>query len=221
MVAVRNIMSRPSDPDLGHIGRHDPIALLGHGRRLRARPFRTGAEIEKTNPERRGDALQRGKMRVAFGPGRVNVAQRRAGQFELPARLQRNRAAALGVVKPDQGVAVEDRRPALRRLQTLDQRANAAGLIGNGRVVRLVKRDFFVFRSDAQGTSRGFDAGLDPGDEFAPRRNRRCVVSVASHSSLSCQSAVGRSAHAPKGQASRLPQKPPARKPTQFSRQTA
>ena len=82
-------------PDLGHVARHDAVAALRHDRRFGERPFRTEAQREEADPERLADRVHAGQMRVEFGGDGVDGRLRRAGQFELAARLERDRAAAL------------------------------------------------------------------------------------------------------------------------------
>ena len=88
---------KPVRADFRHIGLHDRVALLGHRRRFRTRPFRACAQIEETNPERARHRRERSKMRVEFVLRGVNGGQRRAGQFELSAGLQRNGADAMRI----------------------------------------------------------------------------------------------------------------------------
>ena len=72
-------------------------------------------------------------MRHQFRLGLVHGLDRRAGQFELPAGLQRNRAAAGDVVEPDDVAALHDRLPAEQELHAFEQRADAArAFIGHG-----------------------------------------------------------------------------------------
>ena len=61
--------------------------------------------------------------------------ERRAGQFELPAGLERDRAAAGDVVEPDDVVALHDRLPAEQELHAFEQRADAARAVIRHRIV--------------------------------------------------------------------------------------
>ena len=54
-------------------------------------------------------------MRRQFVRDLVDARLRRAGQFELSARLERNRPAAGRIVESDQGAVVLDRLPAETR----------------------------------------------------------------------------------------------------------
>ena len=65
-------------------------------------------------------------MRMHLAAGLVERLQRRAGELELPAGLERDRAAAGRVDQPDDVLAVEDRVPAEQRLHAFEQRADAA-----------------------------------------------------------------------------------------------
>ena len=62
-------------------------------------------------------------MRIGLAAGLVDRLERRAGQFELPARLQRNRAPASDVEHADDVVALHDRLPTEQIMHALKQRA--------------------------------------------------------------------------------------------------
>jgi hypothetical protein len=175
-------MSRPRFPDLRHVGGHDLVAALGHDRRFRARPFRAHADAEKADAERLGDFAQLREMRMHFAAGLVHRFKLRAGQFELAAGLQRNRAAAGHVGKADDVAALHDRLPAEQMAHAFEERADAAlALIGNGRVALEREGQLFVLGADAE-LRRRLHAGRHPGDEFVPRLERCEVDLVASHS---------------------------------------
>ena len=71
-------------------------------------------------------------MRHQLGAGLMHGLERRAGQFELAAGLQRDRAAAGHVIEPDDVAVLDDRLPAEQVLHALEQRADAArALIGH------------------------------------------------------------------------------------------
>ena len=76
-------------------------------------------------------------MRHQLGLGLVHGLDRRAGQFELSAGLQRNRAAAGDVVQPDDVAALHDRLPAEQELHALEQRADAARAFVRHRMMAL------------------------------------------------------------------------------------
>ncbi|OIQ72819.1 hypothetical protein GALL_455510 [mine drainage metagenome] len=65
-------------------------------------------------------------MRHQFGLGLMHGLDRRARQFELAARLQRNRSAAGDVIESDDIAALHDRLPAEQELHAFQQRADAA-----------------------------------------------------------------------------------------------
>ena len=78
------------------------------------------------------DFAQLRQMRDQLAAGLVHGLDRRAGQFELAARLQRNRAAAGDVEHADDVVALHDRLPAEQVLHALEQRADRArALVGH------------------------------------------------------------------------------------------
>ena len=66
------------------------------------------------------------EMRVQLGRGLVDGLDRRAGQLELAAGLERDRAAAGDVEQADDVAALHDRLPAEQALHALEQRADAA-----------------------------------------------------------------------------------------------
>ena len=121
---------------------------------------------------------------VEFGTGLVDCLKRRARQFDLPARLQRNGAAASLVEQADQRRAIVDRLPGGCRLQTFQQGADAAlprpTLIGNWREVTDIKGDFFVFRADPEAVGC-LAASFKPGDELVTRRHGRRIGHIAGH----------------------------------------
>ena len=65
-------------------------------------------------------------MRDQFAAGLVHGLDRRAGQLELAARLERDRAAAGDVGKADDVGPLHDRLPAEQMLHAVEQRADAA-----------------------------------------------------------------------------------------------
>ena len=92
-------------------------------RRLRARPQRRGAEAEEADAERRGAFAHLGEMRVGLAAGLVDGFERRAGQFELAAGLERDRAHPGRVGQADDVAAVLDPVPAEEALHQLEERA--------------------------------------------------------------------------------------------------
>ena len=105
--------------DFGHVGGHDAIAALGHDRHLGARPFRRHAHSQKGDAERLCHFAQLRQMRHELGRGLVHGLDRGARQFELPAGLQRDRAASGDVEKADDFSGFDDRFPAEQHLHAL------------------------------------------------------------------------------------------------------
>ena len=104
-----------------------------------------------------GSAICRtcGEMRVHLAAGVVQRFQRRAGELELAAGLERDRAAADRVGEPDDVVGVEDRLPAEERLHAFEQRADAARpVIGHRRVAVLVEAELLVLGADPPFVAR-------------------------------------------------------------------
>ena len=120
-------------------------------------------------------------MRHQFRRGLVHGLDRRAGQFELAARLQRNGAAAGDVEHADDVVALHDRLPAEQVVHAVEQRADArAARIGHRPVTVDGEDEFLVLGADAELRLR-LAARLEPGDEFVARLDRGHVDLVASH----------------------------------------
>ena len=120
-------------------------------------------------------------MRHQFGLGLVHGLDRRAGQFELPAGLQRDRAAAGDVVEADDVALLHDRLPAEQKLHAFEQRADAArAFIGHGLMAIQRERRLLVLGADAE-IGRRLHAGLDPRDEFVARMQRRHIDLVTRH----------------------------------------
>jgi hypothetical protein len=168
--------------DLGHVVRHDAIASLGHHRRFGARPFRTHADAEKPDAERRRHLAQLHKVRDQFGRGLMHGFDRRARKFELPAGLERDRAAAGNVEQADDRLALHDRLPAQEIAHPLQHRANAAlSGIGHRLVPGEREGQFLVLGADAETLGR-LAALLEPMHELVARLDRRQVDLVACHS---------------------------------------
>ena len=144
-------------------------------------PVRRHAEAEEADAERRRHLAHLRQMRHQLGRGLVHGLDRRAGQFELPARLERNRAAAGDVEQADDVVALHDRLPAEQVLHAVEQRADAARPgIGHRPVVVDGEGEFLVLGADAELRLR-LAARFEPGDEFVARLDRRHVDLVTSH----------------------------------------
>ena len=130
-----------------------------------------------------GSATARATARCAFEfvGRRVRVVERRAREFELSARLERNRAAAVGVVEADQDAVVVDRLPAEPLAHALEQRPNApVAAIRDGRAIGAVEWYFFVLGADVEWTRR-LAARLEPGDQRVARLDNLTIDDVASH----------------------------------------
>ena len=113
--------------------------------------------------------------------GLMHGLERRAGQFELPARLERDRAAAGHVGEPDDVLALHDRLPAEQVLHAVEQRADAARpAVGHRRVAVHREGELLVLGADAELLLR-LAARLKPRDQFVARIDRRHVDLVASH----------------------------------------
>ena len=109
---------------------------------------------------------------------------RRAGEFELPARLQRNRAAVGDVEHADDVVALHDRLPAEQVVHAVEQRADAArARIGHRPVALHGEGEFLVLGADAELRLR-LAARFEPGDEFVARLDRGHVDLVTSHAEV-------------------------------------
>ena len=131
-----------------------------------------------------GSAISRSCARCALPSRQVWWIDfdRRAGQLELAAGLQRNRALAGRLDEPDDVVLVEDRVPAQRALHALEQRADAAlAAIGNRRVAVDVERKLFVLGADPPFVARLVAFGEIDG-EFVDRFDRPEIGRVARHS---------------------------------------
>ena len=124
------------------------------------------------------------EMRHQLGRSLVHVLDRRARQFELAARLERNRAAAGDVEQADDVVALHDRLPAEQMLHAVEQRADgAAAGIGHRAVVFDREGEFLVLGADAELRLR-LAARFEPGDEFVARLDRGHVDLVTSHAGI-------------------------------------
>jgi hypothetical protein len=173
--------SEAKTADLRHIVRHDAVAALGHARDVGACPCRRHAHAEKADAERTRDFAHLRQMRHQLGMCLMHVFQRRAGQFELPAGLQRNRAAPGHVVESDDILALHDRLPAEQELHAVQQRADAARpLIGHGIVPVHREGEFLVLGADAPFRF-WLAARFEPGDEFVAPLDRRHVDLVTGH----------------------------------------
>ena len=109
---------------------------------------------------------------------------RRAGQLELPAGLERDRAAAGDVGEADDVVALHDRLPAEQVLHAVEQRADAARpAVGHRPVAVHGEDEFLVLGADAELRLR-LAARREPRDQFVARVDRRHVDLVAGHAGI-------------------------------------
>ena len=102
-------------------------------------------------PSGRCHLAQLREMRHQLVAGLVHGLDRRAGQFELPARLERDRAAAGHVGEPDDVLALHDRLPAEQMLHAVEQRADAARpAVGHGLMAVHGEGELLVLGADAE-----------------------------------------------------------------------
>jgi hypothetical protein len=167
--------------DLGHVGAHDGVARLGHHRGLEKRPLGRGAEAGEGEAERLCDGADVGDMGLELALGGVDVAERRAGEFELAAGLEADGAAAVVVGEPDDRFAVEDRLPAAAGAQALEQGADSGvAVVGDGGEIGAAEGELLVLGAEFPGLARA-RARLDPGDEGISALDRTVVGGVARH----------------------------------------
>ena len=98
-------------PVARQIRAHDPVARLRHHGHVGDAVERVDAEPEPGDVEALVRALHQREVRVELVAGLVDRAQRRAGELELPARLERDARAAF-VRERDRLARLEHRRPA-------------------------------------------------------------------------------------------------------------
>ena len=150
---------------LGHVGAHDVIAGLGHLRHLVAPPGGREAHAEHPGVHRLADLFDLVEVSVHFVAGLMQGFQRRAGEFDLAARLQRDVAAFLG--QRDRLVAFEHRHPAAVFGQAFQEGADAAlALVGQGLQVVPREGELLVLGADAPSVLR-LAALFQIGDELA------------------------------------------------------
>src|SRR5258705_5753995 len=106
---------------------------------------------------------------------------RRAGELELPAGFERDRAAAGHIRKADDVRPVHDRLPAEQMLHADQQRADRALAVIRYRIAPAGgERELLVLGADAELRLR-LIALLEPGDEFVARFDGLQVNDVTSH----------------------------------------
>ena len=161
--------------DHRHVARHHLVALLGHARRLVERPVGREADAQEADAQGPAGGQHLVEMLVRLGADLVHGLERRAGELELAAGLERHGAAglALGPLQRDDVLALQDRLPAEAGDQPLHQGAHAArALVGNGAQRVGVEQELLVLGADAPAL-RGLGAGRDPGDEVVARAHGR------------------------------------------------
>ena len=126
--------------------------------------------------------FQSAKCDVDFSDGLMDGFERRAGEFELAARLERDRAAGLFVVQADDVVALHDRHPAELFVHAVEQRADPIVAVQHclrrgPAYDRPDRREFLVLGADAENA-----AGLAPSAPHATSSSRD-VIGVESETS--------------------------------------
>ena len=123
-------------------------------------------------------ALQAARWRSSSSAVSCAVVERRARQFELAARLERNGRRRLRVVEADQVAGVLDPLPAELGVHRLEQRADCPGRPHRGRATgRRDKRDLLVLRADPKGPD-----GLHPASNQAASASRDSMISPSTTS---------------------------------------
>ena len=150
-------------------------------RRLFARPLRAHAEAEEADAERARDLAQLREMRGQFARALMDGLQRRAGELELAARLERDRAAAGHVGKADDVRPVHDRLPAEQMLHADEQRADRAAAFVGDRLVRVGRERELLVLGPGPPLRLRFRAFGEPRDELVARFDRRQVDNVTGH----------------------------------------
>ena len=82
--------------DSVHIGIHQLVTALWHHRHLVMRPMWRGPKPDEANTNFVGNLFDVGEMLVHFVTGLMDRLERRAREFQLPTRLQRDIGAVLG-----------------------------------------------------------------------------------------------------------------------------
>ncbi len=120
-------------------------------------------------------------MREQFARGLMHVIDRRSGQFELSAGLERDRAAAGHVGEADDAVALHDRVPAEQVPHAVEQRADAArAVIRHRRMVDDPEGELLMLGADAEFRLR-LAARFEPRDELVARFDRRHIDLITGH----------------------------------------
>ena len=132
----------------GHVGAHDPVAVLGHDRHVGPGPVRGEADAEKADLQLLADRLDLGQVGVDLVAGLVQVLPRRPGELDLAARLQRHRLAVEG--ERDRPAVLHHRPPPETPAQPLEQGAHpAVAVVGERLAVAQPEAEFLVLGADA------------------------------------------------------------------------
>ena len=86
-------------------------------------------------PSGRATSRELREVRVDLARGLMHGLDRRAGQLELAARLERDRGRAGDGGEPDDVLALHDRLPAEQQAHAFQQRADAARALVRDRIV--------------------------------------------------------------------------------------
>ncbi len=117
----------------------------------------------------------------------MQVGERRTRQFELAARLEANRAAAMRVGETDQVAALVDRVPSRERLHARQHLADATRpLVGDGGEIFDAEAELLVLRPDPPLGLRFF-AGPDVLDELIAVVDGGVVECVTRHEGPRCR----------------------------------
>ena len=175
---------------LGHVARHDVVALFRHDRRLAARPQRAHAEIEKTEAEFFAQRASARRNAPAIRPwsdelessGAPDSSNWPPGSSEMapPPWLSKRPIRA-----PPSSIASQFCARAHAVEQSLDAAlVRGAPLIGNRAQIGAIEGDFLVLRSYQERALR-FAPPFKPADKFVARRDWGFIDNVAGHGRLS------------------------------------
>ena len=112
------------------------------------------AEPEPDDPERLRDRVHERDVLAELAHRLVQRSERRAGELELTAGLERDRAAV--ALESDELPGVGERLPAVLALDRREQRVDAAlALVGNGPQRLRVQAELLVLGADPPVRARG------------------------------------------------------------------
>ncbi len=130
------------------------------------------------------------QMRHQFARCLMHAFDLRAGQLELAAGLERDRAAAGDVEQADDVRPLHDRLPAEQVLHAFEQRANAVAALVGHRPVALQREDEFLVLGADTELRFGFDALSKPIHEIVAPLDRRQVDLITRHAGSRRKSAA-------------------------------